>query len=79
MKRCGAPLKNALKPWLKQEWCLPPTANSEFVAHMEDVLAVYQRPYDPRFPQVCLDEVNTQLLADTAAGARLSGTGGLRV
>ncbi len=32
---------------------------------MEDVLAVYQRPYDPRFPQVCLDEVNTQLLADT--------------
>jgi hypothetical protein len=32
---------------------------------MEDVLAVYQRPYDSRFPQVCLDEVSTQLLADT--------------
>ena len=32
---------------------------------MEDVLEVYQRPYDPRFPQVCLDEVSTQLLADT--------------
>jgi hypothetical protein len=31
---------------------------------MEDVLAVYQRPYDPRFPQVCLDELSTQLLAD---------------
>lgn len=32
---------------------------------MEDVLEVYQRPYDPCFPQVCLDEISTQLLADT--------------
>ena len=32
---------------------------------MEDVLAVYQRPYDPHFPQVCLDEISAQLLADT--------------
>jgi hypothetical protein len=31
---------------------------------MEDVLAVYQRAYDPRFPLVCLDEISTQLLAD---------------
>ena len=31
---------------------------------MEDVLGVYVRPYDPRFPQVCLDEASTQLLAD---------------
>jgi hypothetical protein len=30
---------------------------------MEDVLAVYSRPYDSRFPQVCLDETSTQLLA----------------
>jgi hypothetical protein len=30
---------------------------------MEDVLEVYTRPYDPRFPQVCLDEASTQLLA----------------
>ena len=29
---------------------------------MEDVLAVYTRPYDPRFPQVCLDEASKQLL-----------------
>jgi hypothetical protein len=29
---------------------------------MEDVLAVYTRPYDPRFPQVCLDETSAQLL-----------------
>jgi hypothetical protein len=33
---------------------------------MEDVLEVYTRPYDPRFPQVCLDETSRQLLADAA-------------
>ena len=31
---------------------------------MEDVLEVYHRPYDARFPQVCLDETSKQLLAD---------------
>lgn len=28
---------------------------------MEDVLAVYQRPYDPNRPVVCLDEINKTL------------------
>jgi len=32
---------------------------------MEDILDVYCRPYDPRRPQVCLDEMSRQLLADT--------------
>ena len=32
---------------------------------MEDVLDVYTRPYDPRRPQVCMDEISTQLLRDT--------------
>jgi hypothetical protein len=31
---------------------------------MEDVLEVYARPYDPRHPQVCLDEASKQLVAD---------------
>ena len=31
---------------------------------MEDVLDVYTRPYDPRYPQVCMDEVSKQLLRD---------------
>jgi hypothetical protein len=34
---------------------------------MEDVLDVYTRPYDPRRPQVCLDETSRQLLAETRA------------
>ena len=31
---------------------------------MEDVLEVYTRPYDPRRPQVCLDETSRQLVAE---------------
>jgi len=32
---------------------------------MEDVLDVYQRPYDPLNPVVCIDEVNKQLIKET--------------
>lgn len=33
--------------------------------NMEDVLEVYHRPYDPRFPQICMDEGSKQLLGET--------------
>ncbi len=58
-------LSNQLKPWIKQQWCIPKQADAEFVYHMEDVLEVYTRPYDPARPQVCMDESNTQLLSQT--------------
>jgi len=32
---------------------------------MEDVLDVYQCPYDPKRPLVCLDETNRQLILET--------------
>jgi hypothetical protein len=32
---------------------------------MEDVLDVYKRPYDPKRPQVCLDETSKQLIGET--------------
>lgn len=32
---------------------------------MEDVLCVYQRPYDPNDPMVCIDEKSMQLIGDT--------------
>jgi hypothetical protein len=57
--------KNDLKPWLKEQWVIPPKANAEFVCAMEDVLEVYTRPYDPKKPQVCLDEASKQLVAET--------------
>ena len=47
-----------------KEWCIP-TADAEFVAKMEDVLEVYQRPYDPLCPVVCIDETNKQLIKET--------------
>jgi hypothetical protein len=53
-----------LKPWLKETWCIPPEANAEFVAAMEDVLEVYQRPPDPRRPLVCMDEASKQLVKE---------------
>ncbi len=32
---------------------------------IEDMLVIYPRPYDPRYPQVCMDETSKQLLRDT--------------
>src|SRR5918994_378246 len=58
---------NQLKPWLTQRWCIPPEQDAEFVWRMEDVLAVYARPYDPHRPQVCLDETSRQLLGEVTA------------
>lgn len=39
---------------------------------MEDVLDVYTRPYDPRRPQVCLDETSRQVLADAVPALPLA-------
>ena len=44
---------------------IPPDANPAFVAGMEDVLEVYQRPHDPEYPVVCVDETSKQLVAET--------------
>jgi transposase len=56
---------NELKPWLKEQWCLPPKSSAEFVCQMEEVLDVYTRPYDVRYPQVCMDEMSKQLISET--------------
>jgi hypothetical protein len=54
-----------LKPWLKEQWCIPPKQDAAFVAAMEDVLEVYHRPYDPERPVVCLDEASRQLIGES--------------
>lgn len=41
---------------------IPPEQNAEFVAHMEQVLGVYKRPYSEDFPVVCMDESPEQLI-----------------
>src|SRR3954452_6564645 len=57
--------KNELEPHLRKMWCIPPKHSAEFVYHMEDVLEVYRRPLDPRYPVVCLDETFTQLIGES--------------
>src|SRR5450830_538875 len=56
-----------LTPLRKQQLLIPPDASAAFVANMEDVLEVYQRPHDPERPVVCLDESSKQLIVETRA------------
>jgi hypothetical protein len=37
-------------------WCLPGKPAATFVAAMEQVLRVYERPRDDAYPVVCFDE-----------------------
>lgn len=47
-------------------WVIP-EASPEFVCAMEQVLDVYQRPYEEQFPVVCLDESPKQLIEEKRA------------
>jgi transposase len=53
-----------LKPWREKMWCIP-TVSAEYVARMEDVLALYAAPPDPQQPVVCFDETPRQLIGET--------------
>lgn len=53
----------ALKPWQEKMWCIP-AINAEYVARMEDVLALYAEAPDPRRPVVCFDETPRQLIGE---------------
>ena len=55
----------ARKPWLDKRWCIPPTANADFVCAMEDTLEVSHRPYSPTHPLVCIDESSKQHVKET--------------
>ena len=48
-----------------QYWVIPPKADGEFVAHMEEVLETYEKPYDSAVPMICMDEQPVQLLKET--------------
>ncbi len=43
---------------------IPPEADSEFAANMEDVLEIYSQPYNQSMPVVCMDEQPVQLLQE---------------
>jgi len=48
-----------------QYWVIPPKADAEFVANMEEVLETYAKPYDPARPVLCMDEQPVQLVKET--------------
>jgi hypothetical protein len=48
-----------------QYWVIPPEADAEFAACMEDVLETYARPLDPDIPVICMDEQPIQLVKET--------------
>jgi hypothetical protein len=47
-------------------WCVA-ELDQEYIRRMEDVLAVYEKPYDPAEPVLCLDEKPVSLHADVRA------------
>src|SRR5258706_4126142 len=67
----GRGSKNELKPWRYRQWCIP-AMSGKFVAAMEDILALYQQPYDAHYPTVCLDEKPVELHADVRTGLPLA-------
>lgn len=48
-----------------QYWVIPPEADFEFVACMENVLDTYALPYDRKVPVLCMDEQPVQLTKET--------------
>ncbi len=49
---------------MKKQWCIPEPPSAEFVWRMEDVLDLYEEPYDPKRPVVCFDEMPYQMVAE---------------
>lgn len=43
---------------------IPPDADGEFVARMEDLLDLYAEPFSPARPVVCMDEASKQLVGE---------------
>lgn len=45
-------------------WVIPPDADAEFAACMEEILDTYELPYDADCPVVCMDEQPVQLIKE---------------
>lgn len=53
-------------------WCIPPSEDASFICQMEQVLDVYKRPYDPKFPVVGMDEQHKQLISELRPPQRMT-------
>jgi len=52
-----------MKPWQVKSWIIP-KVGADFVCAMEDVLKVYERPYNEKNPVICFDESPRQLIGE---------------
>lgn len=60
-------------------WVIPPAADAEFVAQMEEVLDTYATPYNPGCPVICMDEQPVQLHRETRTPIPATAQHGKRV
>ncbi|MGD9152302.1 MAG: IS630 family transposase [Gammaproteobacteria bacterium] len=53
-----------LKPWQEKMWCIA-KLDTEYIKRMEDILDIYERPYNRDNPVVCMDEKPVALISDS--------------
>ena len=71
--------KNGMTKRMIEYWVIPPEADAEFVANMEEVLETYAKAYDPARPVVCMDEQPIQLLQETRVPIEATSAHGKRI
>src|SRR5262245_30790687 len=71
--------KNGMTKRKIEYWVIPPEADAEFVAGMEEVLETYEKPYAPNCPVLCMDEQPVQLLKETRTAIPATSAHGRRV
>lgn len=57
-------------------WCVP-KITPEFIERMEAVITLYQKPFNPEQPVICVDEKSKQLISDTRAPLPMNREGKL--
>ncbi len=63
-----------LKPWQEKMWCIA-ELDTQYIQRMEDVLDVYERPYDAAYPVICVDEKPVALVSEVTARLPPRGPG----
>jgi len=58
-------------------WCIPEITNL-FIMRMEDILDLYELPYNPQEPIICLDEKPYQLLGNKRLPISMKKNGSIR-
>ncbi len=71
--------KNGMTNRKIEYWVIPPEADAEFAAGMEEVLETYAQPYDAAKPVLCMDEQPVQLLKETRTPIPATADHGRRV